>query len=143
MRKLLLAAAITGGLAACGQSNDDDANQAAANAAAPAKKKVPYCFFTSEEMKGWSAKRGKDGNIIVEGKVYREDSRYQAILDPAVVSGTKAEVSPNLQQNSGAYGAPGDWWDVSQTIPNSAAVDTVDVTCGGKPVASFSLKPKG
>jgi len=141
MRNLLLAAALAGGLAACGQSTDESANQAAS--AAPAKKKIPYCFFQDQEMKGWSAKRGKDGNIIVKGKVYREDSRYQAILDPAEVSGTKAEVSPNLQQNPGTYGAPGDWWDVSQTISNSAAVDTVDVTCGGKVLADFKLKPKG
>lgn len=116
--------------------------RAAAQPQAP-KKNVPYCFFMDKEMKGWSAKRGKDGNIVVKGKVYRDDSRYQVYLKPATIEGTHAEVSPDLRQNPGAYGAPDDWWDVSQTIADSAAVDTVDVTCGGKVVADFKLKPKG
>jgi hypothetical protein len=142
MRKVMVVAVVAGGLAACGQSTDDGANQTAATAA-PVRKKIPYCFFKNEEMKGWSAKRGKDGNIVVKGKVYREDSRYQAILAPAVVSGAHAEVSPDLQQNGTGFGAPDNWWDVSQTISNSAAVDTVDVTCGGKVIADFKIKPKG
>ena len=141
MGKFLFAAVMAGCLTACGQSADDSATQGATKPPAP-KKKIPYCFFKDEEMKGWSAKRGADGNIIVKGKVYREDSRYQAILKPALVNGTRAEVTPDLQQNSGAYGAPDNWWDVSQTIVNSAGVDTVDVTCGGKTIAELKVKPK-
>jgi ABC-type glycerol-3-phosphate transport system substrate-binding protein len=142
MQKSVFLLGVAATLAACGQSTDDGANQAAATAEA-AKKKIPYCFFKDEEMKGWSAKRGKDGNITVKGKVYREDSRYQAILAPAAVSGAHAEVSPDLQQNGTGFGAPDNWWDVSQTISNSAAVDTVDVTCGGKVIANFKIEPKG
>jgi hypothetical protein len=138
LRGLVIAAA---SLAACGQSTDREAKHA--TVPQPAKKKIPYCFFQGSEMKAWSAKRGKDGDIIVKGKVYRDDSRYQAILKPAVVSGTRAELSPDLQQNPTQYGAAGDWWDVSQTIPSGAGVSSVDVTCGTHTVAHFDLKPKG
>jgi hypothetical protein len=141
MRKIIVIAVLAGGLTGCGRPTDDNANRSAP-AAAPAANKAAYCFFKDEEMKGWSAKRGADGNIVVKGKVYREDSRYQAVLNPAVVTGARAEVSPNLQQNSGSFGAPANWWDVSETISASAGVDTVDVTCGGKVVAEFKLKPK-
>ena len=141
MGKFLFAAVMAGCLTACGQSADDSATEGSAKPPAP-KKKIPYCFFKDEETKGWSAKRGADGNIIVKGKVYREDSRYQAILKPALVNGTRAEVTPDLQQNSGAYGAPDNWWDVSQTIVNSSGVDTVDVTCGGKTIANLKVKPR-
>ena len=123
MRKSLLiigAAALT----ACGQSSDDgSANQAAAKA--PPKKKQAYCFFKEPETKGWAASRDKDGNIVVKGKAYRSDPRYQALLGPATVTGTTAEISPSIQQNATGYAAPGDWWDVTATISNSAAVDTV------------------
>ena len=140
MRRTILPIVAAGLLASCGQSGNDAANGTAVKPAAP-KKKVPYCFFKDEEMKGWSAKRGKDGNVTVMGEVYREDGRYQAILKPAVVTGNRAEISPDLQQNAGQYSAPDNWWDVTETIPNSAAVETVDVTCGGKTIASFTLKP--
>ena len=141
MRKLLMVTGAAALLASCGQSTDEAANQSAAKPSQP-KKKMPYCFFTEEEMKGWSAKRGKDGNITVKGKVYRDDSRYQAILKPATVTGPHAEVSPDLQQNAGPYGAENNWWDVSQVIPGSTGVDTVDVTCGGRTLATFKLPPK-
>jgi hypothetical protein len=132
-------------LGACGQSGSaDEQNQATANAksAAPAKPKPAYCFFQPNETKGWTASRDKAGNVVVKGKAYREDSRYQALLGPAAVSGTTAEVSPTIQQNPGAYGAPDDWWDVSATIPDSAAVETVNVTCGGKTIASLTVPRK-
>ena len=67
-------------LSACGQGDGEATNQAAA---APKKEKPRYCFFKDAETKAWSASRGKDGNIIVSGKVYRSDGRYKAVLgDP-------------------------------------------------------------
>jgi hypothetical protein len=130
-------------LTACGQSTDNQAaNQAAANAAQP-KKKAAYCFFKDSETKDWSAARGKDGNIVVKGKAYRSDSRYQALLGPPTVSGTTVEVSPSIQQNSTGFGAPENWWEVTATIPGSAAVDTVKVTCGAKTLAEIKVAPKG
>jgi hypothetical protein len=130
-------------LTGCGQSTDNQAaNQAAANAAHP-KKKAAYCFFKDSETKDWSAARGKDGNIVVKGKAYRSDSRYQALLGPPTVSGTTVEVSPSIQQNSTGFGAPENWWEVTATIPGSAAVDTVKVTCGAKTLAEIKVAPKG
>jgi hypothetical protein len=130
-------------LAACGQSADNAAaNQAAANAAQP-KKKPSYCFFKDNETKGWAASRGKDGNIVVKGKAYRSDPRYQALLGPPTVTGNTAEVSPTIQQNGTGYAAPENWWDVTATIPNSAAVDTVTVSCGPKTLAELKVPVKG
>lgn len=128
-------------LGACGQSSEESA----ANQAASAKpeKKTPYCFFKDAETKEWTARRGDDGNIVVEGKAYRSDSRYKAVLGDAVVSGTRAEVRPSITVNDGAYAAPGNWWDVSATIPDSATVDTVDVLCGAKTVAELKVPAAG
>lgn len=131
-------------LAGCGQSPDDSAaNNSAANTAAAKKPKPAYCFFKDSETKGWAAKRGKDGNIVVTGKVYREDSRYKAVLNPATVSGTTAQVAPNITVNDTSYGAEDNWWDVKATIPNSSAVDAVNVTCGAKTIAELKVPAKG
>jgi hypothetical protein len=142
MRKstLLLGAAAL--LTGCGQSSDDSAaKQAAANAAQP-KKKAPHCFFKDNETKAWAASRDKSGNIVVKGKAYRSDPRYQAILGPPVVTGTSVEISPTIQQNATGYAALENWWDVTATIPNSAAIDTVTVICGPKTVGEFRVPPK-
>jgi hypothetical protein len=141
MRSLLIIAGAAL-LASCGQSGNEAANQAASNSAQP-KKKAGYCFFKDSETKGWTASRGKDGNIIVKGKAYRSDSRYQALLGPPEISGTTASISPTIIQNGTGYGAEDDWWDVSATIPNSAAIDTVTVTCGAKTLATLAVQTKG
>ena len=140
MRPLIIAAGAAM-LAGCGQAGNEAANQPAANAAQP-KKKATYCFFKDSETKAWSASRGKDGNITVKGKAYRSDSRYQAILGAPEISGTTASISPTIVQNGTGYGAEDNWWDVTATIPNSAAIDTVTVTCGAKTLAEFKLQPK-
>jgi hypothetical protein len=133
-----VAAMLTG----CGRSSDNAAaNQAAANAAQP-KKKPAYCFFKDSETKGWTASRGKDGNIAVKGKAYREDSRYKAVLGEPTVTGTTAEIAPSITVNDTGYGARENWWDVTATIPNSAGVDTVDVQCGGKTISALKVATK-
>jgi len=137
MRKtvLLLGAA---SLAACGQGGDQTTNQPAP---APKKDKPKYCFFKDAESKGWAAKRGKDGNITVTGKLYRSDGRYMAVLGEPKVAGSTVELWPSITvNNTGASMADG-WWDLKATIPNSAAIDTVAVKCGSKTFAHFVLKP--
>ncbi|HEX6783567.1 MAG TPA: lipoprotein [Sphingomicrobium sp.] len=142
MRKSLFLLGGVAALAACSSSDDDAANQAAAKAAAAAKKPKPaYCFFKDSETKGWAAERGKDGNVIVTGKAYREDSRYKAVLNPATIAGTSADIAPTIIQNDG-YAAPENWWDMKATIPNSAAITNVNVRCGAKTVATLTLPPK-
>jgi hypothetical protein len=84
----------------------------------------------------------KDGNVVVTGKAYREDSRYKAVLSPATVSGATAELAPTIAQNDTGYAAPDNWWSVSQTIPNSQSVDTVNVKCGDATVAAIKLVRK-
>ena len=138
MRSLLIAAGATL-LAGCGQTADKNAE---ANTAQQPKKKVGYCFFKDSETKGWAASRGKDGNIIVKGKAYRSDSRYQAVLGTPEVSGTTASISPSITQNATGFAAKDDWWDVSATIPDSATVDTVNVTRGAKTLADLKVPVK-
>lgn len=144
MRKSLMLLGAVCVLAGCNSSNDDAANQAAAEtkAAAPKKPKPAYCFFKDSETKDWSAKRGKDGNIVVKGKAYRLDGRYKAVLNPATVSGTTADIAPTIVVNDTGFSAPDNWWPVTATIPNSAAVTTVNVRCGAKTVATFNLPAK-
>lgn len=142
MRRLIL---LCGGvmIAACGQSGDEQSNnQAASNAAAADKPKPAFCFFKDAETKDWKASRDKQGNIVVKGKAYRQDSRYQAVLGAAKISGTTAEISPTIQPNQSGYGAPDDWWDVTSTIAASAPVETVDVTCGAKTIAELKVAAK-
>lgn len=138
MRNTIVWAGVAAGLVGCGQAAENAAGNGADTAAAE-KPRPAYCFFKKDEMKGWAAKADKDGNVVVTGKAYRSDSRYKAVLQPATITGTTAEVSPSITTNDAAYGAPEDWWDVSETIPNSQAVETVNVTCGKDTVASLSV----
>jgi len=128
-------------LAACGQANDGgSAKEAAANQVQP-KKKPTYCFFKDSETKAWAASRDKDGNIVVKGKAYRQDPRYMAVLGPATVKGASAELSPGITTNNTGFAAEDDWWDVSATVPNSAAVTSVTVSCGPRTLATIALPP--
>lgn len=134
---IILGAAVT--LCACGQSADDNAaSNAAANAAAR-KPRPAYCFFQDKDMKEWTAKADKDGNVVVSGKAYREDPRYKAVLSPATVSGASVEVAPTITANDTGFAAPDNWWAVTETIPNSQAVTSVTVKCGENTVATLSV----
>ena len=141
MRRFSLVVGLAAVLAACGQSNDNGpTNQVAAQ---PAKKKPAYCFFKDEELKGWTAKRDKDGNVTLAGNAHVKDPRYKAILGASDIKGTTASLSPTIVQNDTGYGAPEDTWNVTASIPNSAAITTVIVTCGDKNVAQLEVPKKG
>jgi hypothetical protein len=143
MRKCFITAAAAVSLAACGQSSpQNDSANAAANQTEQAPKPAAYCFFKDSETKDWKASVDKSGNVVVSGKAYREDSRYKALLSPATVSGTSAEVAPTIGQNDTGFGARDNWWDVTETIPNSAAVESVIVKCGDETVATLSVPRK-
>lgn len=143
MRRSIFLLAGAAGLAACGPSADEAAaNQAAARAAAAKKPKPAYCFFKDPDAKGWKASRRKDGNITVKGKAYRQDPRYKAVLQPAVVTGSTATLSPTVSVNDTGFASPDNWWDLSETIQGSAEVDTVTVTCGAKTFAKLSVPRK-
>ena|SRR5947209_7424036 len=140
MRYLLIASGATL-LAACGQTADSSANQAAADRVQP-KKKPAHCFFKPSEMKGWATSRDRDGNVVVKGKAYRSDSRYQALFGPPEVSGTVARIAPTITVNNTGYAASEDWWDIRATIPNSGAITTVIVTCGATIVTELKAPPR-
>jgi len=142
-RSMIAIVAGAAALAGCGQANEAaDASANVAKAAAPAKK-VPYCFFKDENSKGWAASAGKDGNVIVKGKGYVADGRYMAGLKPAEIEGSTASLQLAMPQNDTGYSKADGWWDISSTIAQSAAVDTVKVLCGAKTVATLEVKRKG
>lgn len=136
---LLAAGAATAG---CSQSADSgNKTNLSANTITAAKlKKVPYCFFTSANSKGWTASRSKDGNVTVKGKAYLADARYKAALGTAEIDGTTANAQLKMPQNDTGYASADGWWDVTSTIPNSASIDKVEVLCGAKTLASLEIK---
>src|SRR2546430_5948985 len=125
-------------LAGCGQFGNGAADQTAAKAAQPKKAKPPYCFFKDSETKAWKASRDAKGDVLVKGKAFRLDSRYEAVLLPPVVTGNSAEARPSITVNDTGYAALDNWRDVSATIPNSSAVHTVTVRRGDKSAAELT-----
>jgi hypothetical protein len=142
MHKSIVIAGAAAALAGCGRSSGTASNNAAANAAAAEAPKPAYCFFKDSETKGWTAKVDKSGNVTVSGKAYREDARYKALLSPAKISGSTAEVAPTIGPSDTGFAAPENWWSVSETIPNSGAVTNVTVKCGDETLASLSVPRK-
>ena len=142
-RALLLAGAVAA-LAGCNQAGDNNATgNVATNAAASAPKHPTYCFFKDADTKGWSAARDAAGDVTVKGKALLEDTRYMATLAQPEISGTKASLWLTMGSNTNAYGAPGNWWDVTATIPGSSGVDAVTILCGTKTVAQLKVaKPR-
>jgi len=139
MRKSILLLGVAAVLAGCGKSTDDNASANIATNNAAAEKPRAYCFFQDDQTKDWKVKTDKSGNVVVSGKAFRSDPRYRAILSPATVSGATAETSPTLVVNDTGFAAPENWWEVSQTIPDSAAITKVAVTCGGKTIADLEV----
>ena len=139
-RALWMLAGLSAALAGCGSSGESSADQ---KAVAPVKpKKAPaFCFFKDPEMKGWTVKRDPQGNVVLTGKAHVKDSRYEAVMGPPDISGATASIAPTLNQNMG-YEAPDDWWDLKTTIPASAAVTKVTISCGARTVASLDVPPK-
>lgn len=140
MRQSIILLGTLLGAASCNQAANSPAGNAT-NTAAAEKPRPRYCFFKDSETKAWSASRDKDGNIVVKGKAYRSDPRYQARLGDAEVNGSKATVRPSITQNATGYAAPDNWWDVSATVPDSGTVDTVVVECGPKTLAELKVPP--
>ena len=128
-------------VAGCNQAAEQPAANTAETKARP--KRPSYCFFKDAETEKWSAARDPSGNVVVKGRAFRSDPRYKAELGKPEVSGAVATVSPTIVQNMTGYASPDNWWDVTVTIPNSAAVTKVTVACGKKTLAEFDLPPKG
>jgi hypothetical protein len=138
-RTLLLAGAVAV-VAGCNQSADSNASaNVATNAATSAPKHPTYCFFKDSDTKAWSASRDAQGNVTVKGKALLEDTRYMAALGQPEVSGTNASLWLTMGSNTNPYGAPGNWWDATATIPGSSGVDAVNVICGTKTVAQLKV----
>jgi len=126
--------------AGCNQGGDADTKSAQPEP--PAKPKVShYCFYKHDAQKDWSARRDADGNIVVTGKAHLDDRRYKGDLGQPEISGSTAKVWLTMTDNT-SYAAPGNWWDVSFTIPNSAGVNEVTVNCDAeRQFADIKVKP--
>lgn len=142
MRKSIVLLGAAAGLAACSSQSENSASNAAATNAGAIAKPAAYCFFKDPETKEWKAKTDKDGNVVVTGKALAEDARYKAVLAPASVSGKSAEIAPTITTNDTGFAAPGNWWSLSETIPNSRALESVTVKCGDETLASLTVPRK-
>jgi hypothetical protein len=141
MRWILLAAGASV-VAGCNQAAENQASAAAnaASNAALAKKHPTYCFFAEGTTKGWKASRDSKGNVVVKGSATLEDRRYKASLGDPEVAGTAASLWLTMPVNDTGMGARDNTWDVSATVPDSAAVESVKVMCGKKVLADLPLK---
>jgi hypothetical protein len=130
-------------LAGCGQSDNNDkdnaGNSAVNEAAAQAPKHPTYCFFSDDHHKDWKASTDENGNVTVKGKAYLEDSAYIGALVQGEAQGDKASIWLQMAPNTTGYASRDGWWDVSGTIPNSAAVTSVTVMCGSKTAATVPV----
>lgn len=140
MKRSIIMLGAAASLAGCGQQAEQAQNAANTAAAAPAKKHPSYCFFKDADTKGWAATRGADGSVSVKGQVHIEDRRYMGALGDSEVTATTAQLWLTMAQNNTGSGAQGNWWDVSGSVGNAAAVDKVAVMCGKKTVAELPLK---
>ena len=142
MHKTIILLGASAGLAACGgQAENSASNEASTNVGAAAKP-AAYCFFKDPETKEWKAKVDKDGNVVVTGKALAEDARYKALLAPASVSGRSAQIAPTITTNDTGFAALGNWWSLSETIPNSEALTSVTVKCGDETLATLTVPRK-
>ena len=137
--RALLLAGVVAALAGCNQAGENAAGNVGTNAVASAPKHPTYCFFKDPDTKGWAASRDAAGNISVKGKGHLDDNRYAAELSQPEISGTSASLWLTMGPNTGAYGAPENWWDVKTSIPNSGAIDSVTIMCGTKTVAQLKV----
>jgi hypothetical protein len=141
-------------LAACNQGGSADTKSTQPEA--PPKPKVShYCFYKPDAQKDWSAHRDADGNIVVKGKAHLDDNRYKATLGkPEFRVGGRgatpqsAKLWLSMTDNT-SYASPGNWWDVTFTIPDSASVGEVTVNCDAErqfadlKVAPAKTRPAG
>jgi len=142
LRKSIILLGAAAGLGACCSKGENTASNAAAGNSATTAKPAAYCFFKDTETKEWKLKVDKDGNVVVTGKALAEDARYKAVMAPATVSGASAEVAPTITTNDTGFAAPGNWWALSETIPNSQALMSVTVKCGDETLASLTVPRK-
>lgn len=133
--------AASAGLAACSPSGGGNATANASARSAAAEAPHPtYCFFKDAAAKGWAASTDKSGNIDVKGKAHLDDTRYSGALIQGEARGDAATIWLTMAPNTTGYAMGDNWWDVSATIPNSAAAKTVTVMCGKKTLATLTVR---
>ena len=142
MRKSIILLGAATLLPGCGGQSGDAASNGAAVNAATAAKPAAYCFFKDPETKEWKVKIDKDGNVVVTGKALAEDARYKAVMAPATINGTSAEIAPTITTNDTGFAAPGNWWTLSETIPDSQTLTSVRVKCGDETLATLTVPRK-
>ena len=122
---------------AAGCSNQAAESDAANAAAAKPKEKPPHCFFKDSETKDWAVKVAGD-KAVVTGRGFRSDPRYKVVLLEPKITGRIAEIRPSISNNDTGFATEDNWWDLKASIP-AAAIETVEVRCGDKLVASLPL----
>jgi hypothetical protein len=126
-------------LCGCQQATDETKAANAVGNAAAAVKHPTYCFFKDAAAKGWAASKDKSGNVVVKGKAHLDDAAYRGALVDGESKGEKATIWLNMAPNATGHASPDGWWDVSATVPDSAAATNVTVMCGTKTVAQLKV----
>ena len=109
------------------------------------RRKRPRSTITASSRrtrrKAGARRRDADGNVVVKGKARVDDIRNKADLGQPELAGSSAKLWLTIAPN-GSYAAKDNWWDVSFTIPSSAAVTEVTVNCDSERVfADLKVKP--
>lgn len=138
MQGRTIGAALAAMLAGCGQSQE----AAPQPPPKPKAEKAPHCFFKDAEAKDWKLALEGD-QAVVTGRAFRSDARYKTVLLDPKIDGRVAVVRPSIANNDTGYAAEGNWWELKASIP-AAAIDTVEVRCGKKLLATLPVeKPVG
>ncbi|MEO7654985.1 MAG: hypothetical protein ABIS23_04790 [Sphingomicrobium sp.] len=106
-------------------------------AAEPKKERPPHCFFKDADTKGWALKIAGD-QAVVTGRGFRSDARYKVVLLEPKIIGRVAEIRPSIALNDTGFATEDNWWALEAKVP-AAAIDTIEVRCGSKLVASLPL----
>jgi len=104
----------------------------------PKAEKPPHCFFKDEEAKDWKIAT-KGDQLVVTGRAYRSDPRYKTIFLEPKVEGGVAVLRPSIAVNDTGFATSDDWWDMEAILP-SGAIETVEIRCGKKLLATLQVE---
>ena len=132
-----LVVCLSAAMLAAGCSEQSAEEQVANGVAVPKAEKAPHCFFKDSETKDWAVVAAGD-SAVVTGRGFRSDPRYKVVLLETKIVGRTAEIRPSISLNDTGFAAEENWWDLKASVP-AAEIETIEVRCGKKLVASLPL----
>ncbi len=128
---------------ACGQSRRwRQPNQAAANRRSRRRSR-PIASSRTARRRAGRRRAARTAISSSKARSYRSDSRYKAVLNPPVVTGTSAEIAPTITINDTGLRRARQLVGRTATIPNSAAGRRPSTSAAAREeLAEFNLRPK-